>query len=93
MNNGRIKFAVAVEDTEEHSGVLLHVEDDRPVRPAEAGEGGGGRVQAEAGLHSQLVSVCGRFILLLLTLLFMKTLQIYPNTIILRKLRIKFNFN
>lgn len=43
-----------VEDTQEHRRVLLHVEDDGQVRPAEEGEGGRRRVQAEAGLHSQL---------------------------------------
>lgn len=66
-----------MEDTEEHSGVLLHVEDDGPVRPAEEGEGRGSRVQAEAGLHSQLVSVCGRFILILLLFTKLFKLSIY----------------
>lgn len=51
-------IAAAMEDTKEPRGVLLHVEDDGPVRAAEARQGGGGRVQAEASVHSQLVSVC-----------------------------------
>lgn len=51
-------IAAAMEDAKEPRGVLLHVEDDGPVRAAEARQGGGGRVQAEASVHSQLVSVC-----------------------------------
>lgn len=48
----------AVEDAEESGGVLLHVEDDGSLRATETGEGCGGGVQAEASVHSQLVSVC-----------------------------------
>lgn len=42
----------AMENAEEHHRILLHVEDDGQIRPAEAGEGRRGRVQTEAGLHS-----------------------------------------
>lgn len=48
----------AVENVEEPRGVLLHVENDGPLRTAEAREGGRGGVQAETSVHSQLVSVC-----------------------------------
>lgn len=54
ITNDPLITSVALEDAEEHCGVLLHVEDDRSVRAAEASEGCGGRVQAEASLHSQL---------------------------------------
>lgn len=47
-----------MEDAKEPGGILLHVEDDRSLRAAEARQGRRGRVQAEAGVHSQLVSVC-----------------------------------
>lgn len=47
-----------MEDAKEPGGVLLHVEDDGPLRAAEARQSRRGRVQAKAGVHSQLVSVC-----------------------------------
>lgn len=47
-----------MEDAKESCGILLHVEDDGPLRAAEARQGGRSRVQTEAGVHSQLVSVC-----------------------------------
>ena len=34
----------ALEDDEEHHRVLFHVEDHRPIRPAEKDQGNGGRV-------------------------------------------------
>lgn len=43
-----------MENAQKHSGVLLHVENDGPIRAAEAGESRRGRVEVEAGLHSQL---------------------------------------
>ena len=35
---------LALEDDEEHHRVLFHVEDNRPIRPAEKDQGNGGRV-------------------------------------------------
>lgn len=35
-------ISVALEDAEEYRRVLLHVENDRPIRAAEASQGGGG---------------------------------------------------
>lgn len=49
---------VAMEDAKEPCRVLLHVEDDGPLRSTETRQGGGGRVQVETSVHSQLVSVC-----------------------------------
>lgn len=49
-----------MENTEEPGGILLHVEDDGPLRATETRQGRRGRVQAQASLHSQLVSVCTR---------------------------------
>lgn len=54
-----------MEDAKESSGVLLHVENDGPLRATETREGRRGRVQAEASVHSQLVSVCTDATLLL----------------------------
>lgn len=47
-----------MEDAKEPRGILLHVEDDGPLRAAEARQGRRGGVQAETSVHSQLVSVC-----------------------------------
>lgn len=47
-----------MEDAKKPCGVLLHVEDDGPLRATEARQGGRGGVQAETSVHSQLVSVC-----------------------------------
>lgn len=60
-----------MEDAKEPRGILLHVEDDGPVRAAEARQGGRGRVQAEASVHSQLVSVCTNDTYLLCLVCFM----------------------
>lgn len=43
---------VAMEDVKKYYRVLLYVENYGQIRPAEEGQGGGGRVQAEASLHS-----------------------------------------
>jgi len=44
----------ALEIAARHRRVLLHVEDDRPLRAAEARQGGRGRVAPQAGLHPRL---------------------------------------
>lgn len=60
-----------MEDAKEPGGVLLHVEDDGPLRAAEARQGGRGRVQAEASVHSQLVSVCTNHIIIYTHIIFL----------------------
>lgn len=43
-----------MENAQKYSGVLLHVENNGPIRSAEAGESRRGRIEVKAGLHSQL---------------------------------------
>lgn len=53
-----LNITVAMEDAQELGGVLLHVENDGPLCSTETRESGRSRVEAEASVHSQLVSVC-----------------------------------
>lgn len=57
-SNSNILSSAPMEDVKKFGGVLLYVEDDRSLRATETRQGGRGRVQTEASVHSQLVSVC-----------------------------------
>lgn len=49
-----IALAAAVENIEEYRRILLHVEDDRSLRPTEATESRRCRIEIETSLHSEL---------------------------------------
>lgn len=49
-----VYVSATVENTEKCDRVLLHVENDGSVCSTEKSEGGGGREQTEASLHTKL---------------------------------------
>ena len=71
---------VAVEESEEHSGILLHVEDDWSLRAAETHQGSRGGNQTKTSLHSQLVRALDHQLKTVIKTLKTKLKQVYiPN--------------